>query len=242
MRGQGSPGEQSKTFFDFFVCCVKLCPFIFPYLALFPNLPNCWFAICFHLTLCVISGSKKRAAFCFLICRIPDLRFAFHLALCVHFSGRGQKKTPEIQKKMSRGSKKDPVRYKMFRGRGKDCSKQCIEFEKKIVLFFWASLRGWKKAGGRKKDMPRPKTRWTNRAVKTFRGRKKEQPFNFFFIVKPLKRFRVAFFSLWCLFLSLACGSFQFVFIAFNPLKRFSCGFLLIVCEESFLIFVVFCV
>ena len=41
--------------------------------------------------------------------------------------------------------------------------------------------------------------------------------------------------------LSLACGSFQFVFIAFNPLKRFSCGFLLVVCEESFLIFVVCC-
>ena len=34
--------------------------------------------------------------------------------------------------------------------------------------------------------------------------------------------------------LSLACGSFQFVFIAFNPLKRFSCGFLLVVCKEIF--------
>ena len=43
-----------------------------------------------------------------LICLIPDLRFAFHLALCVRLSGRGQKKAPEVQKKMSRGSKKDP--------------------------------------------------------------------------------------------------------------------------------------
>ena len=41
-------------------------------------------------------------------CLIPDLRFAFHLALCVRLSGRGQKKAPEVQKKMSRGSKKDP--------------------------------------------------------------------------------------------------------------------------------------
>ena len=46
--------------------------------------------------------------FCFLICLIPDLRFAFHLALCVRLSGRGQKKAPEVQKNMSRGSKKDP--------------------------------------------------------------------------------------------------------------------------------------
>ena len=38
---------------------------------------------------------------------------------------------------MSRGSKKrSGVRCKMFRGQGKDCSKQCIEVKKKIVLFF----------------------------------------------------------------------------------------------------------
>ena len=46
--------------------------------------------------------------FCFLVCLIPDLRFAFHLALCVRLSGGGQEKAPEVQKKMSRGSKKDP--------------------------------------------------------------------------------------------------------------------------------------
>ena len=45
--------------------------------------------------------------FCFLICLIPDLRFAFRLALCVRLPGRGQKEAPEVKKKMSRGSKKD---------------------------------------------------------------------------------------------------------------------------------------
>ena len=66
-----------KNVFDF--CCL-LCSFV----SLFP---------CF--------------GFCFLICRIPDLRFASHLALCVRLSGRGRKKAPEVQKKTSRGSKKD---------------------------------------------------------------------------------------------------------------------------------------
>ena len=37
--------------------------------------------------------------FCFLICRIPDLRFASHLALCVRLSGRGRKQAPEVPKK-----------------------------------------------------------------------------------------------------------------------------------------------
>ena len=65
-----------------------------------------------------IPGSKKRAArfvalfslawLLFPNLRIPDLRFASHLALCVRLSGRGRKQAPEVQKKMSRGSKQDP--------------------------------------------------------------------------------------------------------------------------------------
>ena len=65
------------------VACKLLCPFIFPCLAFVSNL------------------------------RIPDLRFASHLALCVRLSGRG---CLGVQKRSG-------VRYKMFRGRGKDCSK-----------------------------------------------------------------------------------------------------------------------
>ena len=41
--------------------------------------------------------------FCFLICLIPDLRFAFHLALCMHFSGRGSL----VVRKKIRGSLQD---------------------------------------------------------------------------------------------------------------------------------------
>ena len=65
--------------------------------------------------------------FCFLTC-LPDLRFAFHLALCARLS-------PEVQKKMSWGSKKDPGFATRCFG-AEEKTAQNNQVEKKIVLFF----------------------------------------------------------------------------------------------------------
>ena len=75
-------------------------------------------------------------AFVLLICLIPDLRFAFHLPCVCVSPAEVKKSTGGPEKDVSGFEKRSRVRYKMFWGQEKDCLKQCIEVEKKIVLFF----------------------------------------------------------------------------------------------------------
>ena len=111
---------------------------------------------------CLLSLYFPLLGFCFLICRIPDLRFASHLALCVRLFGRGRKKAPEVQKKMSRGSKKDPgFATRCFGAEEKTAQNNAYRLKKRLCSFSGPHCGAEKKLEVEKK---------------TCRGRKQEGP------------------------------------------------------------------
>ena len=80
---------------------------------------------------------------------------------------------------MSRGSKKDPgFATRCFGAEEKTAQNNVQRLKKRLCSFSRPHCGAEKKLEVEKKDMPRPKTRWTNCAVqkKTFRGGKKRAP------------------------------------------------------------------
>ena len=87
--------------------------------------------------------------------------------MCVSPAEAKKKHPGGPEKDVSGFEKRSGVRYKMFRGRGKDCSKSCIEVEKKDCALFLGLIAGLKKklevekktCRGRKQDGPIARSR-----------------------------------------------------------------------------------